>query len=653
MQSYRKLIVIVLLAPRLRASDPPTVIQYNLPDQYSETAYAGPLNLWYKNGFQLIPKDASAMGGISVSAEGDFSGKLAKVTEPADRDFTLCEVRKLPSQTCDQATRLFQFHVRVLPLPADLSFATKVQTLFIPQYAGEPYRGPNQIAVSRQKSSQFKRLNPKSESHGITLDDQGEISGKLDDNFTEKPRLLFCVNTKNSCAPQYELFFNIQKAPEFQNPDLEGGAAVAANVIVPVKTSASKLPVIRDTLAPGQKELYANGNPSLDNGAQTRVYPFINGQPTGVLDDHGNVTTYATTDNKGQAYLRLQAPLAADDRVQLVQQKVTDKNSIEPPPADPDLANSSQVSDPLDLGRARYYFTSGIVLSNSQQFALQSSSTNAGLFLDLTADRAWAWSDRPKWDRWGINTFFDARLTSVATQSTATAPQATTTPTPGGTSTGASTTTTTQTSPTLEQFIRSQKAATLQIGAYLPFRVSDWPIGSSNYGFFVAPLAKAGFTTLTDDQQSVLSGDTGRFFTSYSFGGRFDLSQIYFQKRSKTVLDPSRAPRSVGYLDITVGRFGNFEAFRDLTAEQGASAITHNYLFARPWRYSFEGFLKIPHTVFLVGMSANIGMGAHPADKVNGITLPYTQIRDDLRFLFGAQFDVNRLLRSISTMSPN
>ena len=73
-------------------------------------------------------------------------------------------------------------------------------------------------------------------------------------------------------------------------------------------------------------------------------------------------------------------------------------------------ANIDDAVDPLDLGHVRYYFTSGVVLSNSGRFA------QAGLFLGLNVDRSWLVTNRPGWRRVGINTYFETQLTSVALQ---------------------------------------------------------------------------------------------------------------------------------------------------------------------------------------------------------------------------------------------
>jgi hypothetical protein len=284
-------------------------------------------------------------------------------------------------------------------------------------------------------------------------------------------------------------------------------------------------------------------------------------------------------------------------------------------------ASSSPPADNLDLGRVRYYFTSGVILSSDRAFQLPSSGTQAGLFLGLNADRSWLPLDGRGFRRLNLNSYFDVRLTTVSTQTAATD------------------------AGTLASFNQSQKAAALESGVYLPWIVGEpWQQGSSGYSVFVAPLAKAGFTTLVSGPSTNASDAlaiTDGFFKSYSYGARLGVFE-HFASRGA-------APRIVSSVDITVGRFGDFEAFRDLTLEKSGtgSAATHEFSRVRPWRYSFEGLLKVPRSPFVLGFDANLGMGAWPAFRDSAGHHPYAQPRDDLRFLLGAQFDFSKLLRSL------
>ena len=357
--------------------------------------------------------------------------------------------------------------------------------------------------------------------------------------------------------------------------------------------------------------------------------PALAAFAAGIRDSTG-FKPYAVTDATGQAAITFEQPLAAGQVVSICQ-TIVDTSDPSAPAIEAPGSGAIALADPLDLGRVRYYFTSGVSLSNHQQFELGSAGTQAGLYLGLSADRAWLPLDSNGFRRLNVNSYLDVRLTSVATE------QATT----GIGSTVSS---------TLQSFTQSQKAAIFETGVYLPVIAGQpWSNGKNRYSLFAAPLAKAGFVTLTDDPASSSSSSaaaaipvTGRFYNSYSYGARFGVFQHFASE--------SAAPQLVSYVDFAAGRFGDFEAFRDLTLEANPNAPAteaHNFLLVRPWRYSLEGVFKVPHSPFILGFSANIGTGAWPAGRDALGTHPFTQPRDDLRFLFGAQFDFSQFLKAI------
>lgn len=98
------------------------------------------------------------------------------------------------------------------------------------------------------------------------------------------------------------------------------------------------------------------------------------------------------------------------------------------------------------------------------------------------------------------------------------------------------------------------------------------------------------------------------------------------------------APETLSYLDFTFGRFSNLESLVQ-TSTLAASR-------ERLWRISAEGVLKIPSTPLIIGMSANVGMSNPGAPKV------VRAAGDDLRFLFGAKFDVSKILAKVTQVAP-
>ena len=381
---------------------------------------------------------------------------------------------------------------------------------------------------------------------------------------------------------------------------------------------------IRGELEPGADNVIVDATPTPPNsGYDVHIYSCPGAVPAGIRDSTG-FKPYAVTDATGQASITFEKPLAAGQSVSLCQ-KIVDSRNAAAPAIDAPGSGVIAIANPLDLGRVRYYFTAGVVLSNDQEFQLNAPGTKAALFLGLDADRAWLPLDTKGVRRLNVNTYLDARLTSVPTQQTAAGSGITV-------------------SSTLQGFTESQKAATFETGAYLPLIAGQpWSSGNGTYSLFLAPLAKAGFTTLANDATpNQTLPVTNRFFKSYAYGTRLGVFQHF---RSETA-----APELISFIDFTVGRFGDFEAFRDLTLEQNPNASLtepHDFLRLRPWRYSLEGLFKVPHSPFVLGFSANVGTGATPAVKGALGTFPFTEARDDLRFLFGAQFDFSKFLKAI------
>ncbi len=323
----------------------------------------------------------------------------------------------------------------------------------------------------------------------------------------------------------------------------------------------------------------------------------------------------------------------------------------------------------LDWGRVTAKFTGGVLMAAD---ANSFSSTSASPFLSLDVDKNWMRPFQGKMQRYRFDTFFNARLTSIATTSSTssspgTAPTTTTTTgfspsmrehalDAGTTSTGSSTSSNPVTNALLDR-----QAASLQIGAYLPLIISNWYYRGVPYSLYVAPLVKAGFYTLdesTSETSATLNAtvstlNNASFYKFYGYGARVGHYREYRNWDGSGKTD--RAPEQLTYLDFLVGKWGNFENVLPLGTDPvtGAScgiAVSSvgsgNCLIRdRTWRVGFEGFLKIPYTPFILGLSANV---ASPWDRIHrpGFISP----PDDLRFLFGARFDARKLFDSVTSL---
>ncbi|HEY6389883.1 MAG TPA: hypothetical protein VIX89_01325 [Bryobacteraceae bacterium] len=612
-------------------ADSPTVLD-KIPTQYAGTAYTGPEYIPHENGTDFVTPSGQDTGGLSVSASGQISGTLDGTLSGKTLKFDLCAA-PAGSSDCTKAVANYQIAIKVQSR-LKITGGSNLMEIHPVQYIGSSYNGPLYVGGQITGDLKFKAVAASDDTAGISIDENGQLSGDIRPVAPGLKPIKACViaradtSADPKCVREAVLVVTVQSRPRIEiamvasNGNGGGGNGAAANV------------EIRDEVVPGQTQFYGNGTPTKAGGTvEVRIFPRVNDKPVTILDAQGASQPFVKTDANGQWFLTLSRGVVAGDQLKVVE------IPFDTSTGSPGTSHSSAqepVVDPLDLGRVRYYFTSGVVLSNSRDFALQSSSTQAGIFLGLDADRAWIVPSQPGFGNIGINTYFDARLTSVATQAM----------NPGSAA-----------ADNLTTFISSKKAASLLAGTYFPIATGYWDRGTAKYSFFVAPLAKAGFTTLADDTAPVTTPAAGtttnvtnRFFTSYAYGLRLGVFHNFM--KDKTNFDTNTGPELVSYVDVTTGKFGNFEAIRDLTpgAPSGPTDPPHPLHRVRPWRYSFEGLLKIPHSVFVIGFSANIGRGAYPPEpdeKNKTLLRPFTSPRDDLRFLFGARFDFSRFLQAI------
>lgn len=291
-------------------------------------------------------------------------------------------------------------------------------------------------------------------------------------------------------------------------------------------------------------------------------------------------------------------------------------------------------SKEYDWGRIRGYFTGGVVFSKERE-----DFSKSDIVLSFVLDKNYIRNLR-----WNFNTFFEARLAAVpvaaqSTDSTSASPTPTPTATPNS----------------IDTFIASRKAALAQAGIYVPINVSHWRHDRRLNTLFIGPVAKGGIQTITGNTQTAeaqLLGadDVYNFFSvgvrlgHYSYPRPVNpCKQGEYPQKYKDVsnklettnawdYDNKRdcdeqwdyAPELVSWLDITRGRWENFE---------NNIMVNGVTVRRRPWRYQAEGRLKIPGGPFLVGFDGNFGEG-----------------KDDVRFGFGMRFDVGKLIQKLKAI---
>ena len=327
----------------------------------------------------------------------------------------------------------------------------------------------------------------------------------------------------------------------------------------------------------------------------------------------------------------------------------------------------------LDWGRVRGYFTAGLILSNNNS---QFNLTNANAFMGFNLDKSWLGPSRAFnsinggfRERFRVHTYFDARLTAIATGTSGTTASSTptlsagspsgTTGTAGSGSGAAGTTTNPSPNPTTQ--LSNGQAASLQVGAYLPIVFHQWDHKDRSYSLYVAPIAKVGLYTLTSAGSATSQAaenanrSNQRFFPFFGYGLR--LGHYHEYKTWDGRIDRSRSPEQLSYLDVSVGKWANFEYLAPFnytpaavpTCTVPASDATTAACSERQrlWRYGFEGILVIPNTPLIVGLSANISAQKPRSSTPGAIFLTPP---DDLRFLFGVRFDASKLTGILSKL---
>jgi hypothetical protein len=129
-----------------------------------------------------------------------------------------------------------------------------------------------------------------------------------------------------------------------------------------------------------------------------------------------------------------------------------------------------------------------------------------------------------------------------------------------------------------------------------------------------------------------------QFYNFYGYGVR-----LGHYKLSNTA---DAAPDLLSYIDVIAGRYSNLETLSPVL-KSGSPELDSNgdvrTWRLRQYRIALEGVWKVPTTPFIVGFSANIGQ------NLTGVRRQEAA-RDDLRFFFGARFDMARLFSQLKQL---
>ena len=291
-----------------------------------------------------------------------------------------------------------------------------------------------------------------------------------------------------------------------------------------------------------------------------------------------------------------------------------------------------------DWGRIHADFTTGAMFSKKRGLATEEGDdfSQPDLYLDFILDVGAVQSKKLQGTKrfegfyWRVNPFVNARLTTIPVLS-APPPPATSGSTSGRGTSGSGGTASQPTggSNTTTDFLKSKKSAQIQAGVYVPFfhGRTSWQFKGANNSWFFGPIFKMAFQTITG---GLTTGESARFggddlFNSFATGVRF--GHYSFEPTASQDLSPELH----SYLDITAGKWENFERCTTPAASAGS---TPSLTCKKDIRLGAEGRLKIPATPFQVGFDLNTGEG-----------------RDDLRFLLGVKFDIGKLFGGLKTLA--
>jgi hypothetical protein len=265
----------------------------------------------------------------------------------------------------------------------------------------------------------------------------------------------------------------------------------------------------------------------------------------------------------------------------------------------------------------------------------------------------------------GLNTFFQARLTTIpvnASTTTMTATAGTTTPTPAT---------------SVSSFLAAQKSAQFGGGIYLPVLFGKVPSNKQkNATFYVAPIARFGFSTPTSSpsgsNSTTTSGGTTTTTTTTDLGtpttanGQLYNYGLVGMRIATADLNPGTI-HTTHYFDVGIGKYSNLQslvckgAITTCQTTIPATGTTPATTFVDPTkenrstllRLEFEGFLEIisaKNSSLILGINANTGPG-FIAHRTNLDT--NNRAAEDIEFLIGYKFDVSQLLGGISIIGKN
>src|SRR5216684_1688235 len=246
-------------------ADPPIVLD-KIPIQYAGTPYTGPEYIPHDVGTDFVTPSGQNSGGLSVSATGQISGALGAGLAGTTLKFDVCAV---PAGSTDCTTQAVATYEIVIKVQNRLRMAggSNVMEILPAQYIGSSYNGPLYVGGQITGDLKFKVLNASDDTAGISIDENGKLSGNISPVTPGLKPIKACVIAKADasanpiCVREAILGLTVQSRPRFEvmmvaSSGSGGSGSGTAAGSVHVTTGGTGQLEIRDDVETGQTKLF-------------------------------------------------------------------------------------------------------------------------------------------------------------------------------------------------------------------------------------------------------------------------------------------------------------------------------------------------------------------------------------------------------------
>src|SRR5258708_5029589 len=199
----------------------PHIVLERIQIQWGGTSYTGPEYIPHDVGTEFVTPSGQDSGGLSVSASGQISGTLAAGLAGKTLKFDVCAV---PTGSTDCATQAVATYEIVIKVQNRLRMAgsSNVIEILPAQYIGSSYNGPLYVGGQITGDLKFKVLNASDDTAGISIDENGKLSGNIGPVTPGLKPIKACVisradaSANPKCVREAVLVLTVQSRPRFE-----------------------------------------------------------------------------------------------------------------------------------------------------------------------------------------------------------------------------------------------------------------------------------------------------------------------------------------------------------------------------------------------------------------------------------------------------